>query len=343
MLIIRPIEKTDLDQLYALSALASAGLTSLPSDREVLQRKIKQSQKSFQDLPDKPGGEVYLFVAEDKDTKKIVGTCAIYAKVGGFEPFYTYKIKTVTKESKLLKVKKEIHLLKLIKNHNGPTEVGTLFLAPEYRKSGNGRLLSLSRFLFMAQYKQCFEKIVIAEMRGVIDKNDRSPFWEALGKHFFQVEFKNADMMILRDKSFIADLMPQHPIYVPLLPKEAQDVLGKVHEDSKGALHFLQQEGFVYNDEIDIFEAGPLIKADLDSIRTVKESKEAVIQSIGENESQGQGGHEHIIANVDAFQEFHAALGTVKELPQGVGISSALARDLGVKIGSHIRFAKVKG
>ena len=91
MLIIRPIQKTDLDQLFALSALASAGLTSLPSDREVLQRKIKQSQKSFQDLPDKPEGEVYLFVAEDRDTKKSSGLPPFMPRWEGLNLFIRIK------------------------------------------------------------------------------------------------------------------------------------------------------------------------------------------------------------------------------------------------------------
>ena len=344
MLVIRPIKINDCDALYELSALASAGLTTLPHDREVLQRKIKQSEKSFDDMPDRPGNEVYLFAAEDTNKKKIIGTCAIYAKVGGFEPFYTYKIETMINESKVLNVRKEIQYLKLIKDHNGPTEIGTLFLDPEYRKSGNGKLLSLSRFLFMAQYPRCFEKTVIAEMRGVIDQNDRSPFWEALGKHFFAMEFKNADMMVLRDKSFIADLMPQNPIYIQLLPREAQDVIGKVHDDSEAALHLLQQEGFRYRDEIDIFEAGPVVRTDLSNIKTVRESKEAKVETIDEKTSRSSHPHpQYLVANVDAFEKFRVVFTDVKESPNGVTISSRAARHLHVKPGSRVRFIKLRG
>src|SRR6266571_4996548 len=115
MLVFRPITPEDLPQLAELAAAAS----------------------------ERPGGEIYLFVLEDLHTGKIVGTSAIVSKVGGFEPFYAYKIETTVAESETLNVRKEIKFLKLVTDHNGPCEIGSLFLSPEYRREGNGRFLSL--------------------------------------------------------------------------------------------------------------------------------------------------------------------------------------------------------
>ena len=190
MLVLRPVAEDDLDKIYDLASQAEAGMTTLPSDIELLKRRIKESVKSFSIVPDKPGGEYYFFVLEDLVKNKIVGTSAIFSKVGGFQPFYTYRVCKTHKESKSLNVKNDIQYLQLVIVHNGPTELGTLFLLSEYRHGGNGRQLSLSRFMFMAQYKKCFEPFVIVELRGVLDKNDHSPFWDALGKHFFEVDFK---------------------------------------------------------------------------------------------------------------------------------------------------------
>ncbi|MFH7127688.1 arginine N-succinyltransferase [Klebsiella pneumoniae] len=53
----------------------------------------------------------------------------------------------------------------------------TLFLDPQWRKEGNGYLLSKSRFLFMAAFRERFNEKVVAEMRGVIDEQGYSPFW----------------------------------------------------------------------------------------------------------------------------------------------------------------------
>ena len=113
MNVIRPIMLDDLDALYEMAAGAGYGLTSLPRDRESLHNKIAESQESFARIGQKPRGESYLFVLEDLETRRAVGTTGAVAKVGGFEPFYAYKIETAVAESAALKVRKEIAFLEL--------------------------------------------------------------------------------------------------------------------------------------------------------------------------------------------------------------------------------------
>ncbi|HZN69665.1 MAG TPA: arginine N-succinyltransferase, partial [Tepidisphaeraceae bacterium] len=228
MLVIRPVSISDLDQLLALTASTGYGLTTLPADPQFLRKRILKSQRSFDGIGDRPAGETYLFVMEDAATGKVVGTSGVVSKVGGFEPFYAYRIETTVHESKFLGVRKEIQVLHLVAEHNGPCEIGSLFLSPEYRGGSNGRLLSLSRFLFMADNEACFDPVVLAEMRGVVDAEGRSPFWDAVGKHFFHIDYPRADYLSVIDKRFIADLMPKHPIYITLLPPEAKAVIGLV-------------------------------------------------------------------------------------------------------------------
>lgn len=277
MLIVRPATSRDLDGVYELARKTGGGLTTLPADKKRLAEKILESEKHFRFQPSKPQGQIYFMVMEDLQSKKIVGTSALYSKVGGFYPFWTYELKTITKESKVLGVKKDIRYLQVKREHNGPSEVGTLFLDPDYRVGNNGRLLSLSRFLFVAQYRQLFEDYFVAELRGRIDADGNSVFWDCLGAHFFAVPFKKADLMVNDDKSFIDDLMPRHPIYVDLLPKEAQMVIGQVHDQSRPAMRLLEQEGFRPINEVDIFEAGPILKGQTDDLRCIKNSKLAKI------------------------------------------------------------------
>ena len=71
--------------------------------------------------------------------------------------------------------------------------------------------------------------------------------------------------------------MPSHPIYVELLQKEAQMVIGMVHDDSRPAMRLLEKEGFVQIPEVDIFEAGPIVQAETNNIRTVRESQKAIL------------------------------------------------------------------
>ena len=132
----------------------------------------------------------------------------------------------------------------------------------------------------MAEHPKRFEPLIVAEMRGVVDDQCRSPFWEALGRHFFEMDYCKADLLSAMDKKFIADLMPTSPIYVPLLPKSAQDVIGKVHEHTQPALKLLEDEGFRFSGMVDIFEAGPLIQCRLADLRIVKESRNSRVDEI---------------------------------------------------------------
>ena len=280
MVFIRPVKLSDLDPLQALAAEAGVGLTTLPNDPDILLRRIKKSLRSMEQIPDRPGGETYLFVMEDAATGKVAGASGIVSKVGGFEPFYAYKIETQIARSKELKVRKEIKVLRLVRQHNGPAEIGSLYLAPAFRGGDNGRLLQLSRFLFLAEHRDAFEPTVVSELRGLIDSKGRSSFWDALGRHFFDCEFRQADHLSVVSKKFIADLMPRHPIYIPLLPKEAQDAIGQVHESSKPALKNLEREGFHFSGMVDIFDAGPCVSCKRDRIRTVRDSRVAKVTEL---------------------------------------------------------------
>ena len=101
-----------------------------------------------------------------------------------------------------------------------------------------------------------------------------SPFWEAVGRHFFKMDFAEADALsATTDNQFILDLTPQHPIYVDLLPEAARAVIGKCHKDGEGARRLLEWEGFTFGSVVDIFDGGPVMTAPRDHIRTVREAK----------------------------------------------------------------------
>jgi arginine N-succinyltransferase len=93
MFVIRPIKQDDLEGLLELLSGAGHGLTSLPKDPQILKRRIKHSEISFdhEAWPDGPSGQSYLFVMEELYTGRIVGVSGIIAKIGGFEPYYFYR------------------------------------------------------------------------------------------------------------------------------------------------------------------------------------------------------------------------------------------------------------
>lgn len=338
MVIIRPVRMDDLDHLVGLAHRETFGLTSLPKDAQTLRKRIRESLQSFQKEVEQPAGELYVFVMEDLETSTVVGTSCIVAKIGGFQPFYMYRIETCVHQSETLGIRKEISILHLVREHSGPSEIGGLLLAPEYRRHGNGRLLSLFRFLFMVHYPQRFENTVIAEMRGVLDPEGNSPFWEALGRHFFDMDYPSADLLSAMDKKFIADLMPTCPIYIPLLPKSAQKVIGQVHEQTRPALKLLHDEGFQSMGMVDIFEAGPLVSCPLEQIRTVKESRSAAVRDLMPDTAEVPA---HVIAAPG--EEFRACMGTATIDPDGnATVNASAAQALRLNVGDRIRFAPLR-
>jgi arginine N-succinyltransferase len=175
-------------------------------------------------------------------------------------------------------------------------------------------------------------------MRGVLDADGNSPFWEALGRHFFEMDYPSADLLSALDKRFIADLMPTCPIYIPLLPKSAQEVIGQVHEQTKPALKLLEDEGFKYINMVDIFEAGPVVSCPLEGIRIVQESRTALISGIIPNRSEPP-----LDLVTVSTEEFLACKGTVEMQKDGSArIDQEAARALRLSTGHRIRFAPLR-
>jgi arginine N-succinyltransferase len=339
MIIIRPVAMTDLDQLEELAGLAGVGLTTLPKDKKFLRKRIKSSQLGFENLiehPEGPAGEIYLFVMEDLDSKKVIGTSALYSKVGGFEPFYSYNIEKDVFRSEQINISKEVPILKLHEEHNGPSEVGSLFVHPDYRRGGNGRFMSLIRFLFVAEHPHFFESTIISEIRGVIDEKDNSPFWDAIGRHFFGIDFKQADYLSVVNKRFIAELMPDHPIYITMLPKSAQDVIGVCHEQSKPAMKTLEDEGFRYENKVDIFDAGPLMSCRCDQIRTVRKSRRANVKIVDEVIA----GEPSIFCTTN--ERFVSVCTPLREKGDEVEISRQVADALQLNAGEMLRYIELR-
>ncbi len=280
MYVVRPIEKKDFDALVELAELSGPGFTSLPNEPALLKERVGLSQTSFKASVSSPKEEGYLLVLEDMTTGKVVGTSAVKVGIGMSKPFFNFRLFNIAQVSAVAGRRFDMEVMILVNEHNGSTEVGTLFVHPDARGGGTGGLIAQSRYLLMAAEPNRFGRNILAELRGVIDENGYSPFWEHLTNKFFHMEFSKADFLSgTTDKQFILDLMPKYPIYTDLLPSEARDVIGQVHTEGGGARKLLEREGFAFDRIIDIFEGGPLVSAPRDSLRTLRESRRLRIQT----------------------------------------------------------------
>ena len=339
MLIVREVVLKDLDALWDLIGRANTGMTSLKIDKEQLADRIERSHFAFRRLSERVEGAPYVFVMQDLETGQLVGTSCIFSKTGGFEPFYAYRIVKENIHSELLMQSHDIHSLHLTKTHNGPTEIGSLFLLPDYRGHGRGKLLSMSRFAYIAAHPKRFASQTIAEMRGFLTPDGMSPFWEAIGSHFFKIDFPRADSLSMIDKQFIEDLMPRYPIYLDLLPAEAVASMGRVHDQTKPALAMLEAQGFIRTDQIDIFDGGPVVQCATASISAVKATSLLVVSpaSGSPNWRTQPGGQLYPRAVVATFQsQFVAIQSDALVTNDFVSLDFIAMNSLGVQHGDRV-------
>jgi arginine N-succinyltransferase len=195
-------------------------------------------------------------------------------------------------------------------------------------------LLSRARLLFIAAHAQRFSEAVITEIVGYSDEQGHSPFWDALGKHFFDLPYAEAERLCgLQSRTFLAELMPQYPIYVPMLPQAAQDCIGRVHPDGQEAFDILEREGFETNSYIDLFDAGPTLYARTANIRSITGSQTAIVRQHASMDARGR----YLLSN-DALHDYRAIVTELDYHPdQPLPLTPEICAALKVSDGSSIR------
>ncbi len=280
--VMRPAELSDYDALHAIAVESGPGFTSLPVDEDILRKRLLKSVDSFSDRLEQPAYGKYLMMLENTETGEIGGCSAVKAGIGVKSPFFNYRIITLAQASQEADRRFDMDALILTNEFVGFTEVGTLFLSEKHRGAGIGRLAAQSRYLLMSSAPERFGEMVIAELRGVVDNEGNTPFWDCLGEHFFRMSFTDADYLsATTDNQFILDLMPKYPIYIDLLPPEAREVIGRCHSDGVPAFKLLEWEGFRFEKVVDIFDGGPIMQIPRTLIRTTRESR-VVTLNVGE-------------------------------------------------------------
>lgn len=272
--VMRAAGPRDLEGFKKLREIAGAGFTSLMADDAAMLKKLEHSEASFASSATGAGPERYLIALEHLETGALAGCCGVKSTIGETPPFFNFRIIREAQSSAVVGRRFDLDVLIGVNDFTSCTEVGSLFVRPEHRVPGLGRALAQCRYMLMATAPQRFREQVVSELRGVVSPEGVSPFWEAIGRHFFRMDFAEADKLsATTDNQFILDLMPQHPIYIDLLPPDARAVIGKCHKDGEGARSLLAWEGFTFSNVVDIFDGGPLVSAPRDHIRTKRESR----------------------------------------------------------------------
>jgi arginine N-succinyltransferase len=334
--IIRPAILSDLQTIYEMAKRTGGGFTNLPPDKPTLIEKLERSEAAFSRTDDVLDNELFVFALENTETSEVRGTCQIFSQVGQKWPFYSYRISVITQHSEELNRTFRAELLSLTNELEGSTEVGGLFLHPGERSGGLGMLLARSRYLFIRNHRARFAERTLAELRGAIDEAGASPFWDGIAGKFFGMNFQDADEFNGKfGNQFIADLMPKHPVYISMLAESARNVIGVPHPTGRAAMRMLENEGFMWEKYVDIFDGGPTMTARTDQIKSIQNAEDSTITGFSDAIGDQIGG-EKVLATTGLLKDFRAAYAWIEKDKDGILIDALSAKALNVGKGERI-------
>lgn len=326
------------DEEQILAIARHLNTVNLPHDREGVQQILELSQKSFSGAIKDSKRRQYVFVLVDLVKDQIIGTSMIFGQLGRRDAPYIY-LDVVDEErySETLDKHFKHTTLSIGYSYNGPTEIGGLILHPDYRRVPErlGTFLSYVRFLFLKMHREWFRDEILAELLPPLEKDGTSHLWDALGRHFMDMSYEEADKLSRKNKEFIRGLFPEGTIYASLLPRQAQDVIGKVGAQTRGVEKLLRRIGFRYAERVDPFDGGPHFTALTDEITLVQNTQHLNVGGV--LDSGQKTGKRGLVAveNTEA-PWFRAVLSAIELGEDEVKIGEHEARMLGVHPGDPV-------
>jgi len=285
MIILRPAVLADISNLERLAHDSGPMVSTLPAKRSHLLERVEESIHSFEQDVDSAGGESYLFVLEETLTGQMLGTGAINALAGNREPFYSFRNDIKIHSSRELNVHSRIHALTLNHDLSDHSQLCSFYIVPTMAKSDYPSLITLGRLLFMSVFPMRFANEWMAVLPGIFDDAGRAPFWEHVGRKFFGIDYNQVEYYYgTRNKTFVAEMMPYHPLYVPLIDEEAQAVMGLVHEEAELQCSLLSDQGFEADKYVEIFDSGPILTAPRNALSLCQKAQQVKLTSIESNQ-----------------------------------------------------------
>ncbi len=272
MKVVRQATLADIGALVALFTNAGdrlRGLTSLSGGVDFNEKRLAEAEAAL----DAGLGEYarFLFVLEDTSSGEILGTAGIGVPGHHLLPAFLW-------ESDHRFVQGPVHDFDapaISKSHlaDGCAELQSLFLAARARGGGMGTLLSRSRLVLISEHASRFPSRFVSELRGVAAEDGSFPFWEGVGRHFTGLSSRQAEEVVAADGTMaLGNMLPEGPIPLSLMSREARASLGRVHPSTEGARSLLFAEGFELSGLVNVLDAGPMPRLDLSDAVSVRQS-----------------------------------------------------------------------
>jgi arginine N-succinyltransferase len=284
---------------------------------------------------------MYVFVAEEPRSRRVIGTSMVIAKHGTREsPCTFFDVSEREHYSSTLDRHFKHQVLSIGYHFDGPTEIGGLVVHPEDRgdEGRPGKQLAFVRFLYMAMHPERFRETVLAELMPPLTPDGRSRFWEAFGKRFTDLDYQTADKKSRENKEFIQQLFPPVDVYATLFPERVRRLLGKVAPETEPVRHLLERIGFRYVSRIDPFDGGPHYEARLADVTLVRAYRRVRLAEA----PLARGGEERLVGLTRAGRNrFRAVRCLALVEGEAVRIPAAARELLGARAGDRLHLVPV--
>ncbi len=268
--LIRSAKPADVPHLCRLAEQAQ--LLNLPPDKAIIRRKVELSVCSFASCPP-PADAEYVFVLEDLESNRVIGSSLIIAHYACLEsPHFYLDIMPQVQLHETAPAGSRYDCLKLGSDTGGISTVGGLIVDADYRGKKLGRSISLIRFVYMCMFPERFERKVLSELVGPTIEENINPFWEALGRRFTGLPYDEAFKMAAQKRKGYLDRFPREGIQLSGLDPEIRPCRERVVPGSGQAeQHLLESVGFRYLNRVDPLDGGIMYGAMLDQISIVRD------------------------------------------------------------------------
>jgi arginine N-succinyltransferase len=305
---------------------------NLPNDPAVIESLLVTSEQSFARAIRDPRRREYVFVLWDRVAERVAGTSMVIGQLGRRDaPYIYFDVRTEEKYSATLDRHFVHTVLASTYSYAGPTEIGGLVVHPEYRRRTErlGTLISYVRFLFIAMRRRDFRDELLAELLPPLEPDGTSHLWEAVGRRFTGLTYREADHLSKLNKEFIRGLFPD-TIYATLLSEPARAAIGRVGPQTLGVRKILTRIGFRYADRVDPFDGGPHYLAATDEVTLIRDAQQAPIRVA----PTLNGSSPALIAHESGSPPyFVAVVGGVSGAPKFATLTPATAERAGLSAG----------
>ena len=206
--------------------------------------------------PRPAGGDVGLLLADADDLP--IACLRLRHRLGLDLPRYSYHLGRVVHAAAELNLFSTQPTLMLGNDHTGDSELADLACAPGLDVDAQG--VALRTLIRAAQDRAKPGHRVIVEVAGLRDAAGRSPFWQGLGRFFYDgdpalAQAQHGDAW----RSHLAALLPRQTLYLSFLSEAAQAAVGQVGASGLAAAQALKQCGFSFAQHVRIDDGGPVL------------------------------------------------------------------------------------